>query len=95
MLKNTWSVKLGKKNHKEGMRSKGKIKQSHGGGVFMVKPTRRVEVIKKNKVIGSEWKVRVKKNNLSKGGWQKWRKKITWREWEVRKRTMSQGTSTK
>ncbi len=29
------------------MRSKGKIKQSHGGGVFMVKPTQRLEVIKK------------------------------------------------
>jgi hypothetical protein len=47
MLKHTWSVKLQKKNHKEGMRSKGKIKQSHGGEVFMVKPTQRVEVIKK------------------------------------------------
>ncbi len=36
-----------KKNHKEGMSSEGKIKQSHGGGLFIVKPTQRVEVIKK------------------------------------------------
>jgi hypothetical protein len=41
----------------------------------MVKPIRGEEVIKKNKVIGSEWKVRGKKNNLSKREWQKWRKK--------------------
>lgn len=85
-----------KKNHNEGMRSKGKIKQSHGGGVFMVKPTQRLEVIKKTQS-HKEWVESEggKRTIYQREGGRSGGKKITWREWEVRKRTMSQGTSTK